>query len=155
MITLHKNKSEVKSSMVALSVMVCTCWIVCYSVYLLACVSWCVLVGLCVMVCTCWLVCHGVYLLACVSWCVLVGLCVMVCTCWLVCHGVYLLACVSWCVLVGLCVMVCTCWVYIQGPKENSLRHHLLYPGYHLLVGAGKEGKDFGEGEASPVLPLR
>ena len=55
--------------------------------------------------------CHGVYLLACVSWCVLVGLCVMVCTCWLVCHGVYLLACVSWCVLVGLCVMVCTCWV--------------------------------------------
>ena len=49
------------------------------------------LVGLCVMVCTCWLVCHGVHLLACVSWCVLVDLCVMVCTCWFVCHGVYLL----------------------------------------------------------------
>ena len=67
--------------------------------------------GLCVTVCTCWLVCHGVHLLAaCVSWCAFVGLCVMVCTCWLVCHGVYLLAaCVSWCAFVGLCVMVCTC----------------------------------------------
>ena len=43
-------------------VMVCTCWLVCHGVYLLACVS------------------YGVYLLACVSWCVLV------------CHGVYLLA---------------------------------------------------------------
>ena len=58
---------------------------------------------LCVMVCTCWLVCHGVYLLACVSWCVLglcvswcvLGLCVMVLACVMlcVCHGVYLLAC--------------------------------------------------------------
>ena len=30
------------------------------------------------MVCTCLVVCHGVYLLSCVSWCVLVCLCVMV-----------------------------------------------------------------------------
>ena len=39
--------------------------------------AWCVLVGLCacVMVCTCWLVCHGVYLLACVSWSVLMIVC--------------------------------------------------------------------------------
>ena len=74
--------------------------------------------------CTCWLVCHGVYLLACVSWCVLVGLCVMVCTCWLVCHGVYLLACVSWCVLVGLCVMVCTCWIvtFTESDVFNALQ---------------------------------
>ena len=73
----------------------------CHGVYLLACVSWCVLVGLCVMVCTCWLVCHGVYLLACVDlayMCILfwlVELCAIVCTCWsccvCVCHGVYLL----------------------------------------------------------------
>ena len=42
--------------------------------------SWCVLVEL--------HVCRGVYLLSCVSWCLLVGLnCVMVCTCLLVCHG--------------------------------------------------------------------
>ena len=52
--------------------------------------------------------CYGMYLLGCVSWCVLVGVCVMVCTYWVVCHGVYLLGCVSWCVLIGLCVMVYT-----------------------------------------------
>ena len=63
----------------------------------------CAMMLACVMVCTCWLVCHGVYLLACVSWCVLVGLCVMVCTCWLVCHGVNWL--VSWCVCVLVCLL--------------------------------------------------
>ena len=79
------------------------------------------------MMCTCWLVCHGMYLLSCVSWCVLVGLCVMVCTCCLVCHGVYLLACESWCVLVGLCVMVCTCWlvcvrIFATEPRPKTLQ---------------------------------
>ena len=57
------------------------------------------MVYLSLLACT---LCHGVHLLACVSWCALVGLCVMVCICWLVCHGVHLLACVSWCALVGL-----------------------------------------------------
>ena len=59
--------------------------------------TWCALAschGVLLLACV---MCH-VYLLACVSWCVLVGLCVMVCTCWLVCHGVYLLGSnsVSW-----------------------------------------------------------
>ena len=82
-----------------------TCWLVCHGVRVLVglCVMVYTCWLVCCGSVTCWLVCHGVYLLACVSWCVLVGLCVMVCTCWLVCHGVYLLACVSWCVLVGLC----------------------------------------------------
>ena len=106
-----------------LSVVVCTCWVVCHGVYLLGCVSWCALVGL--------YVCHGVYLLGCVSWRALVGLCVMVCSCWVVCHGVFLLGCVPWCWVVchgvGLCVMACTCWVVCHGvyqarrkPKNNA-----------------------------------
>ena len=70
-------------------------------------------------------ICHDVYLLGCVSWCVLVGLCVMVILrSWVVCHGTVN---VSWCVLVGLCVMVwlcvivCTAWVYIQERSKSSL----------------------------------
>ena len=101
MITLHKNQSEVKSSMVALSVKVCTCWVVCHGVHLLGCVSWCALVGLCVIM---W------HLL---SWCVLVGLCVMVCTCWVVCvyHGVVM------------CHDVYCLGLYTRKNYKSSLRH--------------------------------
>ena len=101
-----------------------TCWHVCH-----LCIR-VLLVELCVIVCTCWLVCHGVYLLACVSWCVL-GLCVMVLVCvmvctWVVCHGVGLCHGVYLdCVMVFARVMLCVSWYVLVGLLDDIRSPHL------------------------------